>query len=123
MKKLRFHVVYTGMSTNTKEKNKDFAVIKTGGKQYTVAVDDKVKVEKLETPVGDTVDFSVVLLTSDDGDVSVGTPELDKTVTAEVLEHGRGKKIHGLKFKRKKGYMRRWGHRQDYTEVKITKIG
>jgi large subunit ribosomal protein L21 len=111
------------MSTNTKEKNKDFAVIKTGGKQYTVAVDDKVKVEKLETPVGDTVDFSVVLLTSDDGDVSVGTPELDKTVTAEVLEHGRGKKIHGLKFKRKKGYMRRWGHRQDYTEVKITKIG
>ena len=114
------------MSTNTKEKtdtSKDnFAVIKTGGKQYTVSVDDALRVEKLEGEVGDTVTFESVLVTADGEDVAVGTPELKANVEAEILEHGRGKKIHGLKFKRKKGYMKRWGHRQDYTKVKITKI-
>ncbi|MEX2514859.1 MAG: 50S ribosomal protein L21 [Candidatus Paceibacterota bacterium] len=111
------------MSTKTKEIKDNFAVIKTGGKQYTVSVDDTLRVEKLEGEEGDSITFDSVLLTANDDDVSVGTPELKATVEAEILEHGRGKKIHGLKFKRKKDYMRRWGHRQDYTKVKITKIG
>jgi large subunit ribosomal protein L21 len=108
------------MSTETKDS--PYAVISTGGHQHTVSVGDVVFVEKEEGEEGDTITFDSVLLTGDDDDVTVGTPELKASVEGEVIEHGRGKKIHGLKFKRKKGYMRRWGHRQDYTKVKITKI-
>lgn len=110
------------MATQTKTDADTFAVIKTGGKQYVVAEGNKLKVETLDAEVGDEIELETVLLTSKDGDVSVGTPDLESTVKAEVLEHGRGKKLNILKFKRKKGYMRRMGHRQDYTEIEIKKI-
>lgn len=110
------------MATQTKTDADTFAVIKTGGKQFVVAEGDKLKVETLDAEVGDEIELETVLLTSKDGDVSVGTPDLDAKVTVEVIEHGRGKKLHILKFKRKKGYMRRMGHRQDYTEIEIKKI-
>lgn len=112
----------TDAATSTGSAQDTFAVIKTGGKQYVVTEGDKLKVETLDAEVGDEIELETVLLTSKDGDVSVGTPELDAKVTAEVLEHGRGKKLHILKFKRKKGYMRRMGHRQDYTEIEIKNI-
>lgn len=110
------------MTTQTETKNDTFAVIETGGKQYTVSVGDELDVEKLDVEEGEEVEFPSVLLSSDDGDVNVGTPEVDATVVGEVLEHGRGEKIEVMKFKRKKGYQRRYGHRQDYTKIKITDI-
>lgn len=108
------------MSTETKDS--PYAVISTGGHQHIVSEGDVVFVEKEEGEEGDKITFETVLLTGEGDDVSVGTPEEKATVEGEILEHGRGKKIHGLKFKRKKGYMRRWGHRQDYTKVRITRI-
>jgi len=109
------------MSTETKDN--PYAVVDTGGHQHTVSIGDVVFVEKEEGEVGDTITFDNVLLSGEGDEIAVGTPQLDLKVEGEILEHGRGKKIHGLKFKRKKGYMKRWGHRQDYTKVKITKIG
>jgi large subunit ribosomal protein L21 len=109
------------MATKEKTNTDSFAVIETGGKQYTVAVGDELEVETLEGDVGDEITLPTMLL-SDEGDVSVGTPDLDTAVTAEILEHGRGEKIEVMKFKRKKGYMRRYGHRQNYTKLKIIKI-
>lgn len=110
------------MTAQTDKKNNTFAVIETGGKQYTVSVGDELDVEKLDVEEGEEVEFPSVLLTSDDGDVTVGTPELDSAVVGEVVEHGRGDKIEVMKFKRKKGYQRRYGHRQDYTKIKIIDI-
>ena len=107
--------------TTTKTDDK-FAIIETGGKQYTVSVDDTLDVEKLDAEVGEEVEFASVLLTADGDDVSVGTPTVSGDVVAEVVEHGRADKIEVMKFKRKKGYKRTYGHRQDYTKVKITSI-
>ena len=100
-----------------------YAVIKTGGKQYRVSEGDVLRVEKLDVD-GDTVVFDQVLLVSGESGIEVGTPVLEgQTVTAKVMEQGRGKKVHIVKFRRRKHYMRRRGHRQAYTEVKITAIG
>ena len=101
-----------------------YAVIKTGGKQYRVEEGDVLKIEQLPDEVGQEIRFADVLMVADGDQVSCGTPILaDVVVKAEVLEHGRHKKIRIIKFRRRKHYMRRMGHRQNYTQVKITAIG
>lgn len=100
-----------------------YAVIKTGGKQYRVAVGDKLKVESLEAEPGDKVTLDHVLMITDGDKVDVGTPTLDKTVEATVLSNGRGKKLRIVKFRRRQNSRTRTGHRQNYTELEITSIG
>lgn len=100
-----------------------YAVIKTGGKQYCVQEGDVLNLEWLSTNVGEEVHFSEVLLVNDSGQMTCGTPFLkDMLVKAEVLEHGRHKKVKIIKFRRRKHYMKRMGHRQNYTQVRITAI-
>ena len=101
----------------------DQAIIKTGGKQYRVAVGDKLRIEKLPTDVGETVDFDEVLLVGSGDGAKIGTPLVDGAkVSALVKAHGRGKKLIVYKFRRRKNYRRKNGHRQSYTEVEITGI-
>ncbi len=100
-----------------------YAVIKTGGKQYRVEEGDVVKLELLPDEVGNEISFSDVLIVVDGDQAMCVTPLLTNAVVkAEILEHGRHKKIQIIKFRRRKHYMRRMGHRQYYTEVKITAI-
>lgn len=100
-----------------------YAVIKTGGKQYRVKEGDVIKLEQLPGEVGQEISFSEVLMLSDGDKVTCGTPLIKNAmVKAEVIEHGRHKKIRIIKFRRRKHYIRRMGHRQNYTEVKITAI-
>ncbi|MDA3845325.1 MAG: 50S ribosomal protein L21 [Vallitaleaceae bacterium] len=100
-----------------------YAIIATGGKQYKVVTGDKVWIEKLEVAQGDDVTFDKVLMVSEDGNIKVGDPYLKAaTVTARVTGGGRGKKVTIFKYKAKKGYARKQGHRQSYTEVTIDKI-
>ncbi|GAA3941725.1 50S ribosomal protein L21 [Litoribacillus peritrichatus] len=99
------------------------AVFVSGGKQHRVQAGDRIKLEKLEVETGATIDFDRVLLVSDGETIKIGEPELKGAkVSAEVLEHGRHKKVNIIKFKRRKHHMKRMGHRQWYTEVKITGI-
>ncbi len=101
-----------------------YAVIKTGGKQYQVKEGDILKVEKLNAEVGSSYDFEEVLLVSNKGDLKVGSPLVDGAkVSAEVLEHGKGKKIVVFKYRPKKGSQTKQGHRQPYTRVRINSIG
>lgn len=100
-----------------------YAIIATGGKQYKVEAGDEVLIEKLDAEIGANVNFEA-LMTSDGESVSIGTPVLnDVSVTAEVLEHGKGEKVTVFKYKPKKKYRRKQGHRQPYTKVKILSIG
>jgi len=100
-----------------------FAVVKTGGKQYRVSEGDRLRVETLEAEAGASVQLDTVLMVGEGESVKVGTPTVDNaSVTAKVLEHGRGKKVKILKFRRRKHHMKRMGHRQNYTEVEITGI-
>ncbi|MCK7579082.1 MAG: 50S ribosomal protein L21 [Chromatiales bacterium] len=100
-----------------------YAVIQTGGKQYRVSEGDTVKIEKLTAEAGDSVDFEQVLMVADGDDVKVGTPYLvGGKVTATVESHGRAKKVKIIKFRRRKHHMKRQGHRQWFTAVKITGI-
>lgn len=100
-----------------------FAVIKTGGKQYRVQEGQTLKVEKLAVEEGKAVEFNDVLLVSDGTDVKIGAPVVEGAkVTAEVVSHGRGDKVKILKFRRRKHSMKRMGHRQWFTEVKVTAI-
>ena len=100
-----------------------YAVIKTGGKQYKVQKDEVLKIETLEVDSGDKITFDQVLMVADNGNVKVGKPYVDgATVAAEVVGHGRGKKIMVLKFRRRKQYLKRQGHRQNFTKIKITDI-
>jgi large subunit ribosomal protein L21 len=100
-----------------------YAVIKTGGKQYRVAVGQVVRLEKLAAEPGNSVDFDQVLLVGHGDDIRIGAPFLENAkVSAEVMENGRARKVEILKFKRRKHHMKRQGHRQDYTQVKITAI-
>ena len=95
-----------------------YAVIETGGKQYKVAEGDAIYVEKLDAPVGEQVVLDRVLLVSKDGDVVVGTPTVaDAKVTAKVEDHGKGEKIIVLKYKPKKNYRKKTGHRQPFTVI------
>lgn len=100
-----------------------YAVIKSGGKQYRVKEGQTLKLEKLEIATGETINFDEVLLTSDGEKINVGAPFVaGAKVTAEVIDHGRGDKVTIIKFRRRKHSMKRQGHRQWYTEVKITGI-
>ncbi len=100
-----------------------YAVIITGGKQYRVAPGDSLRVEKLDVPEGEVVELDRVLMVADGEDIRIGAPYLDKgKVTATVTGHGRHKKVEIIKFKRRKQYLKRMGHRQAYTELKITDI-
>jgi large subunit ribosomal protein L21 len=100
-----------------------YAVIETGGKQYRVAEGDKVRVEKLDAETGASLDIAKVLMIADGTDIRLGKPFLDGTkVTAEVTGHGRHDKIKIIKFRRRKHHMKRQGHRQWFTELKITGI-
>ncbi|MGI6538897.1 MAG: 50S ribosomal protein L21 [Caldicoprobacterales bacterium] len=100
-----------------------YAVIKTGGKQYKVQEGDIIRVEKLNADVGSLVTFDEVLAISDDNGLKVGSHVLEGAkVEANVLKQGKGKKVIVFKFKSKKNYRRKQGHRQPYTQVQITKI-
>ena len=100
-----------------------FAVIVSGGKQYRVEEGQTLKVEKLAVEAGSSVDFDRVLLVSNGDDVKVGAPVVEGAkVSAEVVSHGRGDKVKIIKFRRRKHHMKRQGHRQWFTEVKITGI-
>ncbi|MBL8715909.1 MAG: 50S ribosomal protein L21 [Myxococcales bacterium] len=99
-----------------------FAVIQTGGKQYKVAQGDVLRVEKLVGNVGDAITFDKVLLVGADS-VKVGTPFVaGAKVSAQIVSEGRGKKLIVYKFRRRKNYRRKAGHRQPYTELKITGV-
>jgi len=100
-----------------------YAVIKTGGKQYRVAVGDKLKVESLKVEEGDKVTLDHVLMIGDGDNIQVGTPTLDSSVEATVLGNARGKKLRIVKFRRRQNSRTRTGHRQNYTELEITAIG
>ena len=100
-----------------------YAVIVTGGKQYKVAEGEFLKVEKLDAETGATIEFDKVLLVANGDDVKIGAPVVEGAkVTAEVSAHGRGDKVRIIKFRRRKHHMKRQGHRQWFTEVKITGI-
>ena len=99
-----------------------YAIIATGGKQYKVAEGDIIKVEKLGVEAGETFTFDQVLAVSDNG-LKVGNPTVaGATVEASVVENGKAKKVIVYKYKRKTGYRKKNGHRQQYTAVKIEKI-
>ena len=99
------------------------AVIVSGGKQYRVQEGDVLKLEKLLVEVGGTVNFDLILMVGEGENIQVGTPNLAGCkVTASVVEHGRHDKVRILKFRRRKHHMKRMGHRQSYTQVKITAI-
>jgi large subunit ribosomal protein L21 len=100
-----------------------YAVIKTGGKQYRVSPGDKLKVETIDAEVGASFDFDTVLMISDGDKLTVGAPTIASAkVTAEVVAHGRGKKVEIIKFKRRKHHQKRTGHRQNFTQVEIQSI-
>lgn len=100
-----------------------YAVIETGGKQFRAEEGNALYVEKLNANVGDTVTIDQVLLVEKDGVVKVGTPVVDGAkVVLKVVEHGKGEKIIVFKFKSKKNYRRKQGHRQPYTKVLVEAI-
>ncbi len=100
-----------------------FAVIKTGGKQYTVAADDLLRVEKLDAEAGSTVTFDEVLMVGNGTETTVGAPLVEgASVVAEVVDQGRGRKIIIFKKRRRQNSRRRNGHRQAFTLVKVTDI-
>ena len=99
------------------------AIIETGGKQYRVAEGQLLIVEKLEVEVGSTIDFDCVLAVGEGEGLKIGTPlVVGAKVTAEVVKHARADKIRIIKFRRRKHHMKHQGHRQYYTQVKITAI-
>jgi large subunit ribosomal protein L21 len=100
-----------------------YAVIQTGGKQYRVAEGETLRVEKLVASPGDKLSFVPLLFADDGGNVQVGRPNVSGIkVEAEVLEQGRGKKIIIFKYKRRKSYRRKQGHRQPFTALKVVSI-
>ena len=100
-----------------------YAVIEAGGKQHRVIEGETLKLEKIEAATGETIEFDKVLLVGTGEDVKIGKPVVDGSkVTAEVVAHGRHKKVKIVKFNRRKHHRKETGHRQWFTEVKITGI-
>ena len=100
-----------------------YAVIETGGKQYRVQEGDTIMVEKMDVQAGDKVTFDKELVLNDGKELKVGTPYLDASVSASVVENGKAKKVIIFKYKAKKDYRKKQGHRQPYTMVKIDSLG
>jgi len=101
-----------------------YAVIQTGGKQYRVAAGDRLRVEKLPVAEGAEIELDRVLLFADGDDIQIGQPFVPgRSVRATVRSHGRAKKVKIIKFRRRKHYMKRQGHRQWFTELEIVGIG
>ena len=99
------------------------AVIKTGAKQYVIKKGDILTTEKLQGDVNDSVKFDEVLLISNEGDLTLGTPCVKGAVVeAKILEHPRAKKVWGIKHKAKKRYKKKFGHKQELTKIEITEI-
>ena len=100
-----------------------YAIVDSGGKQYKVQEGEILRVEKLTGEVGDSVSFDRILMFSDGENVSVGTPLLeDVAVNGHIVEQGKAKKIIVFKYKRRKRYRRKRGHRQQFTAVKVDSI-
>ena len=99
-----------------------YAVIEAGGKQYRVQEGDVITVEKIKAEVGEAVTFNTLLISAE-GEVKVGAPYLNEVVTGTVVEHGKGEKVIIFKYKAKKDYRKKQGHRQPYTMVKIEALG
>ncbi len=99
-----------------------YAVIKTGGKQYVVEPGQVLKVEKLNLPEGSDVEFEALMVRDDEGNVKVGPEAKGAKVKATVVRHGKGKKIIVFKYKAKKHYQRKYGHRQHFTEIQVNEI-
>ncbi len=100
-----------------------YAVIKTGGQQYRVKEGDTLDIEKLDGVPGDAIIFAEVLMVSENEKIILGTPTVDKaSVSATITTQGKHKKICIIKFRRRKNYLKRQGHRQLFTQVKIDKI-
>ncbi|MBS0287736.1 MAG: 50S ribosomal protein L21 [Proteobacteria bacterium] len=106
------------MSTQTA-----YAIIAAGGKQHRVKVGQRCKFEKITGEPGESVELDKVLLLASGDNIQVGAPFVSNAkVTAKIVSHGRGDKVTIIKMRRRKGYRRKQGHRQDFTEVEITKI-
>ncbi len=100
-----------------------YAVIVSGGKQHRVQEGEILRLEKLEAATGDTIEFDQVLMVANGGDFTLGAPLISGAkVKAEILSHGRADKVTIIKFRRRKHSLKRQGHRQWYTDVKITGI-
>ncbi len=100
-----------------------YAVIRSGGKQYRVSQGGSLRVEKLAGEVGSSITLDDVLMIGGNGDIKIGTPTVDGAqVTGTIVAQGRGPKIRVFKMKRRKGYRRMQGHRQDYTEIRVDEI-
>jgi large subunit ribosomal protein L21 len=100
-----------------------FAVVRTGGKQFRVAPGQAIRVEKLEGAVGDTVELDQVLMIGGEGESRIGVPLVEGAkVVSTITAQGRGPKIVVFKMKRRKGYRRKTGHRQAYTELRVDRI-
>jgi len=100
-----------------------YAIVNTGGKQYKIHQGDILRVEKIPGEIGSSVSFDKVLMFSDGKDVSIGLPLLDNVaVKGHIVEQGKAKKIIVFKYKRRKRYRRKQGHRQQYTAIKIDSI-
>tara|TARA_B100001013_G_scaffold299679_1_gene200857 strand:- start:184 stop:501 length:318 start_codon:yes stop_codon:yes gene_type:complete len=101
----------------------NYAIVQTGGKQYRVETGDTIRVESLPVHTGELIEVGEVLAVSQDGDITIGTPTVEGAkVRAQVMSQGRDKKIVIFKYKNKTRYRRKTGHRQTYTEIKITDI-
>jgi len=100
-----------------------FAVVRTGGKQLRVAPGESVRVEKLAGAIGDTVELDEVLLVGGEGDARIGTPLVSGVkVVGTITDQARGPKLTIFKMKRRKGYRRKAGHRQPYTEIRVDRV-
>jgi large subunit ribosomal protein L21 len=100
-----------------------FAVVRTGGKQLRVAPGESVRVEKLDGAIGDTVELDEVLLVGGEGDARIGTPLVQGAkVVGTITDQARGPKLIIFKMKRRKGYRRKTGHRQLYTEIRVDRV-
>jgi large subunit ribosomal protein L21 len=100
-----------------------YAIVEIAGQQFKVEKDKKIFVHRLDKNEGDKVEFEKVLLVDNDGGIKIGTPVLDGAkISAKVIEHVRGKKVQVFKKKRRKGYQKLNGHRQDFTQIEIESI-
>ncbi len=100
-----------------------YAIIETGGKQYRVKPGDIINVEKLDVQPGDEISFDKVLIMGDGENAEIGTPYLDAVVKGRAVENGKGKKVIIYKYKAKKDYRKKQGHRQPFTKVEIVEVG